>query len=51
MRNRLLPAMLAYAVLGLLVAFTLRDRRLQILVWIVLGALAVKTWVAGRMRE
>ncbi len=51
MRSRLIAALLAYAVLALLAAFTLTDRRFQILVWIVLGGLALKSWVAARRKE
>lgn len=51
MRPRLILALLAYALLALLAALTLSDRRFQVLVWIVVGGLALKTWLGERMRE
>ena len=48
-------AMAAYAVLAILAAVTLNgptifESRLRALVWLMLGALAVKTWI-HRIRE
>lgn len=48
-------AMAAYAVLAILSAVTLNgptvfEHRLRVLVWLLLGALAVKTWI-HRIRE
>ena len=45
MNTRLLWAMSAYAVLALMAAFTL-DGALRYGVWILMGGLAVKTWIA-----
>jgi hypothetical protein len=38
--------MVCYAVLALLATFTL-DHLPRVVVWLVLGALAVKTWIAS----
>ena len=45
-----LAAMAAYAVLAILAGVTLNgptlfEKRLRILVWLLLGALAIKTWI------
>jgi hypothetical protein len=45
MFTRFLWAMGTYAVLALLAALTL-DGKMRIAVWIFLGGLAVKTWIA-----
>jgi diacylglycerol kinase len=42
--SRLWIAIASYAALGLMAAFTL-ERTPRILVWLILGALAVKTWI------
>ena len=39
-------ALIAYGVLALLAAFTLTEPKLRIAVWILLGALAIKSWIA-----
>jgi hypothetical protein len=51
MKPRFLTAMLVYAALGLVAAFTLDDPRFRAVVWIYLGALAVKTWIAVKRRD
>ncbi|MBS1872274.1 MAG: hypothetical protein JSU00_03600 [Acidobacteria bacterium] len=45
MTNRFYLAMAAYVVLALLAAFTL-EGPLQLAVWVLLGGLAIKTWLA-----
>jgi hypothetical protein len=45
MYRRFLAAMSTYAVLAVLATFTL-DGKLRIVIWIVMGALALKTVVA-----
>jgi hypothetical protein len=45
MKSRFIAAMACYAVLALLSAFTL-EGVFRIAVWILLGGLAVKTWIA-----
>jgi len=45
MNLRFLMAMACYSVLALLAAFTL-DETPRIVVWLILGAFAVKTWIA-----
>jgi len=47
MNNRFLSAMGAYAVLSLLAALTL-DGLMRNAVWILLGGLAVKTYIAQK---
>lgn len=47
MNMRLFWAMASYAVLALLAAFTL-DGTLRYAVWILMGGLAVKTYIAHR---
>jgi len=47
MHNRFLAAMGSYAVLALLAAFTL-DGIFRAAVWILLGGLAVKTYIARK---
>ena len=47
MNNRFLSAMGAYAVLALLAALTL-DGMMRYAVWILLGGLAVKTYIAQK---
>src|SRR5262249_48336742 len=42
---RLLAALAAYAILALLATFTL-DGKLRIFIWILMGGLAIKTWIA-----
>jgi hypothetical protein len=53
MRPRLIAAMLAYAFLGVLATVTLDNEKFpfRFVVWIILAALAVKTWIAERMRQ
>ena len=50
MRARFITAMACYAVLALLSAFTL-EGVFRIGVWILLGGLAVKTWIAQAQRD
>jgi hypothetical protein len=50
MKARFITALVCYAVLALLSAFTL-DGVFRIGVWIVLGGLAVKTWIAQAQRD
>jgi diacylglycerol kinase len=50
MKPRFLTAMASYAGLALLAAYTL-DRTPRIVVWLILAALAVKTWIAAKRRE
>ena len=50
MKARFIAAMACYAVLALLAAFTL-DGVFRIAVWILLGGLAVKTWIAQAQRD
>ena len=53
-KTRLLAAMLCYAALAVLAGLTLQDfdkYPLRIAVWVLLGALAVKTWIAAAHRE
>lgn len=45
MSTRLISAMSAYAVLALLASFTL-DGAFRYFIWILMGALALKTWIA-----
>lgn len=45
MKPRLVTAMCAYAVLAALAAVTL-EGMFRVMVWIFLGGLAVKTWIA-----
>jgi hypothetical protein len=52
MRTRLLLALLAYAVIGILASVTLTGK-IRVALWLLLIALAVKTWIAsisGRAR-
>jgi predicted membrane channel-forming protein YqfA (hemolysin III family) len=51
MKVRFIIAMACYGVLALLSAFTLDDWRFRAAVWVVLGGLAVKTWVARSLRD
>jgi len=44
-KPRLWSALAAYAALALLAALTL-EKAFRMLVWLALGALAVKTWIA-----
>jgi len=46
MKSRLILALVAYAVIGGLAAMTLTGK-LRIGVWLLLGALAVKAWIAS----
>ena len=48
MKNKFAAAMGAYAVLAILAAFTLDGGLLRNAVWVVMGALALKTYVAYR---
>ena len=50
MKTRFITAMACYGVLALLSAFTL-EGAFRIGVWILLGGLAVKTWVAQSQRD
>ncbi len=50
MKARFITAMACYGVLALLSAFTL-DGVFRIGVWILLGGLAVKTWIAQAQRD
>jgi hypothetical protein len=50
MRKRFVRAMAAYAVLALSAAFTL-DGKLRLAVWILLGGLALKTYIAYRASQ
>jgi len=47
MRKRLAAAMAAYLLLALSAAFTL-EGPFRLAVWIFLGGLAVKTWIAAK---
>jgi hypothetical protein len=54
MKTRLLVPMLCYAVLAILVGLTLQDLPkwpLRTAVWVLLGGLAIKTWIAVARRE
>ncbi len=48
--TRLKAALSAYAVLALLAGFTLTGY-FRLTVWILLGAFAVKSWVAAKMQD
>jgi hypothetical protein len=50
MKIRFISAMACYALLALVSAFTLKGA-FRIGVWILLGGLAVKTWVAQSLRD
>ncbi len=50
-RRKLLTALAVYAVLGALAALTLDDWRFRASVWLLLGALAVKSWIAVHTDE
>lgn len=50
MKARFIIAMACYAVLAVLSGFTL-EGVFRIGVWILLGGLAVKTWIAQAQRE
>ena len=47
MNGRLLSAMAAYALLAVLAGFTL-DGKMRLFIWILMGALAIKTYAAHR---
>jgi hypothetical protein len=47
MQKRLAAAMAAYLFLALCAAFTLQDP-FRLVVWIFLGGLALKTWIAAK---
>ncbi len=47
MNTRLLSAMSAYAILALLAAFTL-EGAFRYFIWILMGGLALKTWIAHK---
>jgi len=47
MNKRLISAMLAYAILATLAGFTL-DGKLRLFIWVLMGALAIKTYAAHR---
>ncbi len=49
-KTRLIAGMCAYAVLALLAGFTLTGY-FRILVWLVLGLFAVKSWIAAKMQN
>jgi hypothetical protein len=54
MKNRLLVAMLCYAVLAVLAGLTLKDfpaYPFRSAVWVLLAALALMTWVTAFRRE
>jgi len=50
MSVRLLLALVCYALFGLLAFFTL-EGNLRLAVWILMGALAVKTWIAHKAQS
>ena len=50
MKARFITAMACYGVLALLATFTL-DGAFRYAVWILLGGLAVKTWIAQAQRD
>ena len=50
MKPRFYMAMAAYGVLALLALFTL-ELIPRVVVWILLAAFAVKTWIAAKQRE
>jgi hypothetical protein len=47
MNTRLVAALAAYTILAVLAGFTL-DGKLRLFIWILMGALAVKTYAAHR---
>jgi hypothetical protein len=49
-RKKLYLAFICYAILGALAGFTL-DGPFRLAVWIFLGGLAVKTWIAALRHE
>jgi hypothetical protein len=51
MKTRLIAAMASYGMLALLAALTLPDLRIRAVVWILLAGLALKTWVAARIKH
>jgi hypothetical protein len=51
MKTRLIAAMACYGMLALLAALTLPDLRIRALVWILLAGLALKTWIAARVKD
>lgn len=54
MKTRLLVPMLCYAVLAVSAGLTLKDFPgwpLRTAVWVLLGGLAIKTWIAVARRE
>ena len=50
MKNRFITALACYGVLALLTAFTL-DGKFRMAVLVLLGGLAVKTWIAQYRRD
>ena len=50
MRPRFFTAMACYALLALLSAFTL-EGTFRLAVWVLLGGLAVKTWIARSVQD
>jgi hypothetical protein len=57
MNKRFVPAMGTYAALAVLAGFTITgsvdsfDGKLRIAVWILLGGLAFKTWIAYKTQK
>jgi hypothetical protein len=50
MKNKLAIAMCAYVVLGLLAWRTL-EGEFRWIIWVLMGALALKTWVASKRQD
>jgi hypothetical protein len=46
MKIRLILALGAYAVLALLAGYTLENRDMRLAVWVLLGGLAIRTYIA-----
>lgn len=51
MKTRLITAMVCYGMLALVAALTLPDLRIRALVWLLLAGLALKTWIASRVKD
>ena len=51
MKIRLILALGAYAALALLAGFTLHNREMRLAVWVLLGGLAIRTWIAEQKQQ
>lgn len=51
MKIRLILALSAYAALALLAGFTLHNREMRLAVWVLLGGLAIRTWIADLKQQ